>query len=143
MAAPPAGQLGSAHAALQPKALHASAVERAARAADAHATRGLTLQGGYPTLSAQQLDDLLHNAPAGVFGPAYSASYGAPAVSNAYISAPTSRKRVNFVACGELNRMVLICVCTHAKRACGLLVRISAACRFGSSCTWRKRQQGE
>jgi len=49
-------------------------------------------QGGYPTLSAQQLDDLLHNAPADVFGPAYSASYGAPAVSNAYISAPTSRK---------------------------------------------------
>ena len=47
-------------------------------------------QGGYPTLSAQELDDALHNAPDAVFGPAFTAKYGSPAVSGAYIGAPMS-----------------------------------------------------
>ncbi|KAK9837279.1 hypothetical protein WJX81_002958 [Elliptochloris bilobata] len=42
-------------------------------------------QGGYPTLSVQQLDDALHNAPDTVFTPAFAAKYGRPALSDASI----------------------------------------------------------
>ena len=49
---------------------------------------GARAQGGYPTLSAVQLDDALHGAQGSVFAPAFVAAYGPPALSDASIGAP-------------------------------------------------------